>query len=83
MNTPSFTHSTGGAETRHPRKALGWRDVVDKELPDTSVITSEMREDTIDNSSRFRGSVRLAMGLFFTTEEYERKRKRILETPLP
>jgi len=65
------------------QKPLDWTEVVDRDMPDTSIITSEMRSDTIENTGRFRGSVRLAMGLFFTTEDYERKRKRILETPLP
>ncbi len=41
------------------------------------------RDLTIAFSSKHRGSVRLAMGLFYTDEEWKAMRKRVLRTPLP
>lgn len=41
------------------------------------------RELTVAFGSKHRGSVRLAMGLFYTNEEWEEIRRRVLQTPLP
>ena len=46
-------------------------------------VTSKTRANTISESNRFRGSVRIALGRFYTDDEYEKRRKRILNTPLP
>lgn len=41
------------------------------------------RELTLAFAAKHRGSIRLAMGLFYTDEEWERIRKKVLGTPLP
>jgi len=58
-------------------------DVIDAPAPIPSNITDKTKEVTQAESHRFRGSVRIALGKFYTDEEYEARRKRILNTPLP
>ena len=41
------------------------------------------RDVTMKFNSKHRGGVRVAMGLFYTPEEWKEKRKKVLETPLP
>ena len=41
------------------------------------------RDLTMMFSSKHRGSVRLSMGLFYTKEEWDRVREKVLNTPLP
>ena len=41
------------------------------------------RELTLRFSPRNRGSVRLSLGLFYTKEEWEQRRKELLSKPLP
>ena len=41
------------------------------------------RELTLAFAAKHRGSIRLAMGLFYTNEEWEAIRKKVLGTPLP
>ena len=38
---------------------------------------------TLMFAAKHRGSVRLAMGLFYTNEEWETIRRKVLSTPLP
>ncbi|MDY6904104.1 MAG: hypothetical protein SWH61_05395 [Thermodesulfobacteriota bacterium] len=58
-------------------------DVFTRELPVPEVITEKTKDATRKNALRFRGSVRISTGRFFTTKEYEERRRRILNTPLP
>jgi len=50
---------------------------------------TDFKEPRIDRSltlafaAKHRGSIRLAMGLFYTNEEWEAIRKKVLGTPLP
>ncbi len=60
-----------------------WTEVVDEDLPASCPITQRTREMTKEYSGRFRGSVRVSTGRFWTDQEYEEYRKRILSTPLP
>ena len=41
------------------------------------------RDVTLKYDFKHRGSVRIAMGLFYTPEEWEKFRTKVLETPLP
>jgi len=59
------------------------RSVIDVPLPVPKKVTAKSKEHTIKESHRFRGSVRIACGKFYTDEEFESRRKRILSTPLP
>ncbi|MGO8766362.1 MAG: hypothetical protein ACLQSR_14645 [Limisphaerales bacterium] len=60
-----------------------WDEVVGLDMPEQSAITEEVRAETLKEASRFRGSVRLVTGHFWTDEEYTRERKKVLNTPLP
>jgi hypothetical protein len=60
-----------------------WSDVIDEELPSFGNVTEATRETTRKFSSHARGSMRISTGLFFTTEEYERKKKEELALPMP
>jgi hypothetical protein len=57
--------------------------LVDEDFPDPGPITDKVREITQKESGRFRGSVRLSLGRFWTDKEYEEYRKKVLNTPLP
>ncbi len=59
------------------------RKIIDKEFPMPRAITERARRVTLRNAHRFRGSVRITCGRFYTDEEYEAKRERILAKPLP
>jgi hypothetical protein len=65
------------------KKMSGWRAVIEKDMPEQPKITEEIRQQTIAHSDRFRGSVRLSTGRFWTDEEYQERRKKVLNTPLP
>jgi len=41
------------------------------------------RELALQFSPRNRGSVRLSLGLFYTREEWQQRRKELMEKPLP
>jgi hypothetical protein len=57
--------------------------VLNRSLPIPRRITNETRKQTKKESHRFRGSVRISNGNFYTDDEYENQRQRILNTPLP
>lgn len=58
-------------------------------IEDQDVIDIEPKEPKIDRaltskfSSKHRGSVRLSLGLFYTKEEWEQRRKELVAKPLP
>ncbi len=56
---------------------------IDQDYPEMREVTEEMQIQAKKNSHRFRGSVRVANGMFRTTKEYEKWRKKVLKTPLP
>jgi len=41
------------------------------------------RDLTLEFNSKHRGSIRMGMGLFYTPEEWEEIRTKVLQTPLP
>jgi hypothetical protein len=57
--------------------------VIDMSPPLPKKVTSKTREHTVKESHRFRGSVRITYGKFYTDEEFESRRKRVLNTSLP
>ncbi|MEW6236124.1 MAG: hypothetical protein AB1656_12120 [Candidatus Omnitrophota bacterium] len=59
-----------------------WNKVMETDFP-RIVVTEKTKEITLRESTRYRGSVRISTGRFWTDEEYEERRKRILDTPLP
>ena len=59
-----------------------WKDLIDEDLPSCAV--DELTKDTVEKeSSRFRASMRIIKGMFWTDREYEEYRSRVLGTPLP
>ena len=61
-----------------------FREIVDRDLPDWGIITKETKQETIKSCVRTPcGDVRIAMGMFYTTKEYEAIRNQVLSTPLP
>ena len=58
-------------------------DIIDAKLPLPDKITEKTKEVTRKESHRFRGSVRICLGKFYTTKEFEDRRKRVINTPLP
>ena len=65
------------------KQLLGWRAVIRRNMPEQPPITDEIRRHTIEHSARFRGSVRLSTGSFWTNDEYEKERGKAMSTPLP
>lgn len=64
-----------------PSKDLKWNkdNVTDVDFPDAEITLEAMRNQNI----AIRGCMRISMGLVYTREAWERKRKRVLSTPLP
>ena len=56
--------------------------VWDRALPDM-IIDENVREETIKNSTRIRGSVRITHGLFYTDEERKNKINMMLKERYP
>jgi hypothetical protein len=57
--------------------------IVDEKLPDSGPITEEDRLLTKKEGTRFRGALRLSLGMFWTDGEYNEYRDKVLATPLP
>jgi len=58
-------------------------------LEQENVLDIEPKEPNLDRmltlrfAPRNRGSVRLSLGLFYTREEWEQRKKKLLAKPLP
>ncbi len=61
----------------------GLKNIIESAYPDFTPVTNATKRINEKNSSRFRGSVRMSTGRFYTDADYEAKRKIILSTPLP
>jgi len=62
---------------------LDWREVVRKDFPELGPITAATRRRVRRNRHRFRGSVRVFTGRIWETDAYNRRRTKVLNTPLP
>lgn len=60
-----------------------WRDVIKRDFPEMGPVTSETKERILQDRRRFRGGVRISTGRIWESAEYEKRRKRVLDTPLP
>ena len=58
------------------------RDVTDVDFPDVE-FTEELRNDVIKGKQVISGDIRIATGRFYTDEEWESRRKKVLSKPLP
>ncbi len=61
---------------------VDWKKVIDSSIPPV-VVTEEVREETKRDSGRFRGSMRISTGLFYTEQEYADMRREELKHKLP
>ena len=64
------------------RGSKGWPEWLSKDLT-RQAVTDLAKETTREATSRFRGSVRMSTGRFWTDAEYEKRRRKVLNTPLP
>lgn len=71
----------GLAEGRAMKKEL--LDLIDVDLPPMGPIKEGDRPQIDKTKDRFRGTVRMAMGKYWTEEEQEAYRKKVLSKPLP
>ena len=61
---------------------VDWEKYIDRSIPPI-VITEEVREETVQESARCRGSMRISQGLFYTDEEFAETRREELSHKLP
>jgi len=59
------------------------RKILDTPIPLPERITEAVIRETERQSERFRGSVRISTRRIYTDDEFEARRKMIMETPLP
>lgn len=59
------------------------KSVIDRSPPVPKKVTKKTREKTMIEADRFRGSVRISSGKFYTDEEFEDRKRRVFNTPLP
>jgi len=60
-----------------------WQDLIDVDFRKSRGVTERTRTTAIKSASRYRGSVRVSLGMFPTDAEYETYRDKILKTKLP
>jgi len=60
-----------------------WRNLIKVDNPTVGPVTKKTVECAKRLSHRFRGSMRMALGKIITDKEYEARRKKALNTPLP
>ncbi len=60
-----------------------WKDAIVMEFPKELPITEKTINETKHNASKFRGSVRVAMGKIWKSLDYEIWRTNILNKKLP
>ncbi len=58
------------------------KDIWETNLPPVN-IDEDTREITKHLAGKYRGSVRISAGLFYTDKEFEKERKRLLDIQLP
>lgn len=61
---------------------VDWKQYIDRSIPPI-VVTKEVREETKREADRFRGSMRISQGLFYTDQEYADMRREELSHKLP
>lgn len=60
-----------------------WREVLTADLPGSVPVTRKTVEMVCEQSRRYRGGMRISTGRIWTDAEYEKRRAKILATPLP
>jgi len=75
--------SISGTSEQLGLRLKDWREVVLADFPADREITDRTVLITTDESSRFRGSVRISHGRIYTTRQFDAWRNRVMSTPLP
>ena len=65
------------------RKLGHWKELITTDFPDGDRITKATVAGVKSEARRFRASMRVATGRLYTDEEFEKRRSRVLGTPLP
>lgn len=60
-----------------------WRKVLTEDIPGNLTVTTKTVDVAVSQGRRYRGSMRISTGRIWTDEDYEKRRKKILATPLP
>ena len=60
-----------------------WREVLTADLPGVVPVTRKTVEMVREQSRRYRGGMRISSGRIWTDADYEKRRAKILATPLP
>lgn len=53
-----------------------------REIMDKEFAKFKITKENLDSKIRSRSAIRPVMGKWYTTDEWEKKRKKVLETPL-
>ncbi len=57
--------------------------LIDKEFPEHRPLTKPAPTNAADYTGRYRAAISLAVGLFYSKEDYDKYRTRVLSMPLP
>ncbi len=60
-----------------------WREVLTTDLPRGVPVTRKTVEMIREQSQRYRGGMRISTGRIWTDADYEKRRAKVLATPLP
>lgn len=60
-----------------------WNDLVREDYPEMGPVTEETIEKIEQNRHRFRGGMRISTGRIWKDDEYEKRRRKVLNTQLP
>lgn len=64
-------------------KLKNWREVLTADLPGGAPVTRKTVEMVREHSRRYRGGMRISTGRIWTDADYEKRRAKVLATPLP
>jgi hypothetical protein len=88
-NPARFLLSGEGREQRGTSKGGGgvklkdWREVLTADLPGGAPVTRKTVEMVREHSRRYRGGMRISTGRIWIDADYEKRRAKVLATPLP
>jgi hypothetical protein len=71
------------ANLKNMNKLKQWNQVVYCDFPADKPVDRAAIDMTKNQSYRFRGSMRISTGRIWVNSEFEKYRRRILNTPLP
>jgi len=60
-----------------------WQDVIDEKLPGIGPVDDKFRQLVKRESNRYRGSIRLSIGRFYTDKEFTARKQKNARMKLP